>query len=598
MTCAALALGTAGCGNGQADQSTSEERDGGTLAGGPTEERKPSEGEREALTINAFNNLITEDFVSAFHQVYPEVELELISYAGTNGSAYAQSLLEHGDLPDIYLSTQNFSKESQEKYLLDLSNYDFVNNYSNALLDSQDINGSIYMLPSGYALIGIFYNKTIMEENQWEVPESFEELLELSKEIEEAGYQAVGNGMDLDGHAFSYFFNLGNTVYFDTPEGADWKEEFPRGAVDAAENDGIRRAAEYYCRWVENGFISEEHVSTKDFFAGKCVFYLSVGISSFEHAAENGKTYEIGIIPWLSQDGGNNMLTRNVNKYIGLNKALGEEGSEQKLEDALKLMSFVSSPEGQRALMANSYVYMWPLNDSRFSGANPYQEVMGLVNEGRTVPLVYVGWESLLVPIAHDLQKLIAGEITVDELPERFDETRNAVINGVSDDVYATAVERLTMEETARLAAIAEGKAVGADCALISLNEYHGNDLCNKSGLGWYLYEGPVDTGMINMIRPAAATISTLEMSGAEIKAMRDAGLDINENGMPYQFLLFTRGDMELEDDVLYKVAVSTKELTQDRLAAATETEVSPAEAIGAYLRELKLVDGESLIWD
>ena len=120
-------------------------------------------GEREALTICSFNKLITEDFIETFRREYPEVNIELISYAGTNGSGFARHTLEHGDIPDIYVSSQNFSRESHEKYLLDLSNYDFINNYTTTLLDSMDINGGIYLLPSGYQLTGIYYHNTILE---------------------------------------------------------------------------------------------------------------------------------------------------------------------------------------------------------------------------------------------------------------------------------------------------------------------------------------------------------------------------------------------------------------------------------------------------
>ncbi len=82
----------------------------------------------EELTISSFNNLITEDFISAFHKKYPEVNLKVISYAGVNGSGYALYSLKNGDIPDIYISSQNFDKDAQQKYLLDLSNYEFINN--------------------------------------------------------------------------------------------------------------------------------------------------------------------------------------------------------------------------------------------------------------------------------------------------------------------------------------------------------------------------------------------------------------------------------------------------------------------------------------
>lgn len=587
-----LTASLAGCGKNRPEKGAGS---GGKQAADSQDKEKA--GEREALTIASFNNLIKEEFITAFHEVYPEVELQIVSYAGSNGSGYAMHSLEHGDIPDIYVSSQNFSKESQEKYLLDLSNYDFVNNYSNTLLDAQDINGGIYLLPSGYQLTGIYYNKTILEENGWEVPQSFEELAMLSEKIEAAGYQTMGHGMSLDGFPFNYFFNIGNTMYFGTPEGTEWKEEFPEGRATAVGNSALQETAQYFNKWVEHGFITTQHTETSQFYEGDCVFFLCLGLTEYEYTASDGKLYEFGTIPWLSEDGSSNMLTRTVSRYMGINKNLADKGNEQKLEDALKLMDYVSTPEGQRTLLSSGSQYMSSLNGDTISEDSPYREIADLVKEGRTVPLLYVGWEDRIIPIAQDIKCLISGEIGVDELLEAFDETNDKLLGGSSDDVFAVAAQTLTLEETAKLVAIAEGKAVGADCAMISLNEYHGNDLSNNQGLAWFLYDGEINTEVVNMIRPKAAAISTLEMTGADIKAMQGDGFDLDGNGQPYEYLLFTKGDMELEDSAVYKVAISTGELTQERLADAVETEVSPLEAIVDYLRELENVSADVIDW-
>lgn len=584
LLCITMITACTACGN---DKNTQE-----------TKSQKEVTKEHEALTITSFNNLIKEDFIEAFHKEYPEVKLDINSYSGINGSGYALHSLENGDIPDIYITSQSFSKQSQEEYLLDLSNYDFVNSYSNTLLDSLDVNGSIYLLPSGYTLTGIYYNKTILEENHWEVPTSFKELVALSKKIEKAGYQTMGHGMSLDGFPFNYFFNIGNTVYFGTPEGTEWKEEFSQGDAKAVGNKKLKETIQYFNQWIKHGFITANHMGTEDFFEGKCVFFLCLGLSEYTNTTEDGKTYEFGTIPWLSEDGSNNMLTRNVSRYMGINKSLAEKGKEQKLEDALKLLNYVSTVEGQKALMSSSSEYMSSLNESTLPEDSPYQEIVDLVNEGRTVPLLYVGWEDLIIPIAGDIKKFIQGDMNADKLMEAFDKTKEGLKDGSSDDIYAIASETLTMEETAKLIAVAEGKAVDADCAMISLNEYHGNDLSNNLGLGWYLYQGDINSDILNVIRPRAETISILEMTGAEIKEMQTKGFDLNENENPYPYFLTTKNDMELEDTTTYRLAISTNELTKEMLEKATETESVPREAIIDYLKSLKTVSADVIVWE
>lgn len=554
----------------------------------------------EPLTINRFNIYITEEFVNALHEVYPEINLQIVSYAGKNGSGYAQCSMEMDDMTDIHVTTQPFHKELMSERFTDLSNYDFVNNYSTFLLNSLDVDGGIYLLPSGYMVAGMYYNKTIMQENGWQVPDSFEELMELVPQIEAAGYQPFANAIDLDGFPFNYFFSLGNTIYFGTQDGVKWKKSFPKGEAAAAGNEGLENVVQYYNEWVENGVITGEHMSANEYMeSGNVVFYLCLGLTSYEYEAEDGSTYEFGIMPWLSRDGSNNMLTRNVPRYFGINKHLEEEGNEQKLEDALHVMEFISTEAGQNAIMASTNSYISPLSDGKMADDNPFQEVADVIDSGHSVQMVYVGWEDLIVPIAQDIRGLISGEIPAEKLTEEFDTTYDEVSNLGSDTLYGTLTETLSYEKTAELCAIAEGKAVDADCAMVSLNEYHGDDNYNLKGVGWHLWADIITTEQITMICPGVTgTISVLELTGAEIKEMQKAGFDANQNGNPYDYVLVTRGDAELEDDTVYRLAIATNELPETVQEKAESIEITPETAIQNYVKELGTFGASDIVWE
>ncbi|WP_373219005.1 ABC transporter substrate-binding protein [Ruminococcus sp. 5_1_39BFAA] len=391
-------------------------------------QEEETEGGHEPITIIRSNDLITEEFVNALHKVYPEINLQIVSYGGRNGSGQAQYSMEMDDMTDIYVTSKAFNKELMPERLVDLANYDFINSYSTFLLNSLDVKGGIYLLPTGYTVAGMFYNKTIMQENGWSVPDSFEELLALAPEIEAAGYQPFANAISLEGYPFNYFFSLGNTIYFGTQDGVQWKENFPKGKASAAGNEGLEEVVQYYNEWIENGIITNEHMSTEEYLeSGNVVFYLCLGLPSYEYETEDGKTYEFGIMPWLSRDGSNNMLTQDVPRYFGLNKHLEEEGNEQKLEDALHVLEFLSSEAGQEAIMsmAATNLYASPLNMDEISEDHPYQEVADVINSGHTVQQVFVGWEDILIPVARDMRAVITGELSADELLEKLDETYN-----------------------------------------------------------------------------------------------------------------------------------------------------------------------------
>lgn len=587
--CALLALaGLSGCSHSQAPQATGQAASAGNA--------------HQAITL-ATNNVKYEGFIQALHRVYPEINIELVSYAGRNGSFFTKQTLENGDIPDIYSATRFFAPEAQRTYLLDLSGYDFINNYATHLLNEMDNQGGVYLLPSAYNVGGIYYNKTILEENGWAVPTSFEELMALAPKIQAAGYQVCRALMDLDGYPFTHFTGLANTVYFYTPEGAQWKADYLAGQAGAADNAGMKAAVEYMGKWIDAGFISPDDVNAaaaqEAFLNGECAFYLSLGLSSYETTGQDGKTYALGAMPWLSERGDGNILIRNVSRYYGINKALAEPGNEQKLADALHVLEFMATPEGQSALSGGSYLVVTPLATSQMPQDNPFYDVRDLVAQGRTMEHLYVGWEHYITPLSAQIEAYILGEIDADGLLAAFDRIRDSVREGGTANGFATVAQRLTLEETARLCAIALGKAANADAALVSLGAYHdGNQ--NKFGVNWYLYPGTVDTEVINMVKPHSPSITVLEMSGREIREMAAAGFDLQGDGNPYPYVLAIRGDGALEDEARYRLAVGVNELTEQALRAQAQAEtvdISAGDALIAYLKELKTVTPKALAW-
>ena len=349
-------------------------------------------------------------------------------------------------------------------------------------------------------------------------------------------------------------------------------------------------------RYIDDGIITSDDVSNEDYFAcGDTVFDLNIGISDYSYTTEDGDTYEFGIMPWLSEDGSNNMLTRNVSRYFGVSKALEESGNEQKLEDATNLMRFIASPEGQEAILGASNIWMSPLNGAEMSEGHPYYEVADTINSGHTVQMVYVGWEDLIIPIAQDIRQFIAGDLTKDELIAAFDETYAEVAEGTTD-TYGTLTETLTLEQTAQLNAIAEGIAADADCALVSLNEYHGDGLSNTLGIGWYLYASDIDMARVNMVAPNAATISVVELTGAEIKAIADAGFDVNADGNPFPYVLVTKDGAELDDNTTYRLAFATGSVLGYEDAEEV-LEITPQQAMCDYTASLGEFGAADITW-
>ena len=119
-----------------------------------------------ALTWTRWNGF--DSFLELASRTYPEIELEITAYAGANRTGYSWVQMRADDIPDIFISSQIIDEDLAKERLVDLANYDFVDGLSTALLDQVAIDGGIYALPVNNVMYGIYYNKTLMEEHNWE----------------------------------------------------------------------------------------------------------------------------------------------------------------------------------------------------------------------------------------------------------------------------------------------------------------------------------------------------------------------------------------------------------------------------------------------
>ena len=119
--------------------------------------------DHEAITIDApYQNM--SPFIDKVHEKYPEINIEVVPYCGSNTTAWVKAMLKADEMTDIYFTTfYSAQNEDVSDRLLDLSGYDFTDNYVQSRLREVTFNGCIYLLPLYYSCFGITYNKTLLE---------------------------------------------------------------------------------------------------------------------------------------------------------------------------------------------------------------------------------------------------------------------------------------------------------------------------------------------------------------------------------------------------------------------------------------------------
>ena len=214
----------------------------------------------------------------------------------------------------------------------------------------------VYLLPVNNTMYGIYYNKTLMEEYGWQVPENFAGLKALCEEIRAAGLIPGVVGTELTGNTFSAVFNLAKTSWLTTPEGRAWEQAFLTGDATAA---GMwEDTMDYVQQYIDIGMFETDpgalsnSALVREYLGGrKAVFCTATWASSITEL-ESGD--QLGLMPYIGEDGSKNIYMYNPSSYIGISKRLTQPGNEQKLEDALKLLSLIYTPEGQAAFQNES----------------------------------------------------------------------------------------------------------------------------------------------------------------------------------------------------------------------------------------------------
>lgn len=541
-----------------------------TACGGKTETVKKDDT-HEAVTFMA-PYMEEEAFIEQVHSVYPEVNIEIVPYSGDNTTTCLQNMFEANDLPDICtLTVYDPMTDHVSDKLLDLSGYDFTDNYVESRLQEVSDNGAIYLLPSSYNCYGITYNKTLLREHGWELPNSFAELEALAAEAKEAGVDLCLPQIQYPGYGFQYLCNIADADFLGTLDGKLWQKDYLSGEANVSNTPGMMQAMAYVQKWKDIGMLNDsgdaldDNVTRQRMTEGNTLFLIG-GTNGIVESDDNADKF--GLMPYLSEDGTQNVFVLKVNRFYGLNKKL--EQNPQKLEDALKVMRVLSTVEGSSALIPAKTLKcsLLPFKDAKADDTY-YADVADVLNAGNTAPFIYSGWENTIVTTGTKMLDFIKGDATMEDVIRQMDEDQDSVVNNTPDTI-TTVTEELSQEDCAMLVGRCFAQATGSDLALVSLSTWiPGNPTDqNHHGVAAKLYAKGITDYDLSVILPTGwnRTIQTVTLTGQQINDLLATGYDAYGNGKGYPYVMAS--PVQPEADKAYQVAICG---VSDQLAAEAD---------------------------
>lgn len=554
--------------------------------------------EHEAITMMTSGGNYAA-FEEALHSVYPEVNIEFVSYKGYDTTDYCFTQLKAGDITDIFAVSQTPSEEMQKNNLIDLSGEEFINSMHLSLLSDVTVDGAVYMLPSNVSFFGNYYNKTLFEKHGWKVPESMEELEELIPKIKEAGVNVAECTTQYYGSSFSFLFNAAAPEFTTSLEGIKWMKEYTAGTTPATGH--IESAVDTFQHWIDIGMISVGSTPESDastvarFKEGNTAFLVTTTNDMTFTQNSDGTGDEYGIMPYLSYGGANNVIVTKVSYYYGLSKKL--QDNPQKLEDALKVMAFMATPEGQKSLVTKSNTIS-PLKNDIVDSSHPLYDVSVMVDQGKSMSLVY--WEQYTADIGRETMELMKGNIDKTAFIKKLDEIQQKVVAEGGVKKLADVEEDLTKQELAQLVGTCFAKATGADCALISIGDFHGHGLENNKGINARLYSSvTLDKNVVCTFNPLGwtNTIKLMTLNGADIKRYADEGFFKEGDETPFEYIIVTKDGAAIDDNTTYTVACVTENADRAANGNLTDSGIIGQDALVEYLEQLGTISKETIKW-
>jgi ABC-type glycerol-3-phosphate transport system substrate-binding protein len=545
----------------------------------------PVDQDKTMITVRVeFGAGQSSNLEQVLEEQFPEVDI-VLRHDGSADSVYTvKANLEAGVECDLILSRRlPVVADIAGQYLLDLSSETFVDHYYMTAVDRcADSDGNLYYLPGPMDVYGIVYDKTMFEENGWELPHSYSEFLDLMNTIrlEDSEVTPLQVSM-MYPDMFQIIFNTYNyeQVYAGR-ENYLWLAAYQNG--QGSMTGHMEQAAETFKKLMEDGIFAASDIEVSPSERSRMMYesHTAAMIIECQNALSYARDYqsdhEVAMMPfWTSDEENGDFLYGIPGYYMAINKSAAEESQEKKAI-LLDILSYLSSVEGQEMLIGEDFqvsnVAGVPLNDNAFS-----QEILQTIEKGQVINTFYLAAGETNKQVEREMlataADMLNGDMSVEDWLLAADNARNQYLDDtlVQEEVYGQADTTLTRLETAYT--MAEMYASEMDTPI---------GICR--GGGWsqstngYLYQGDITDSALACITPQK------EHSAQEENPWADC---IVASSMTGQQIIDILNDSE--------ESRSTRGLSVYYVAYGLKVEFNPWGEEGQRVLSCKLPDGTEL---
>jgi len=312
VTCLAGTL-MAGCGD--SDTSTGTENDDSKVTEQENNGEAQSKGSDEKVTLTVLAGQSTtdvgiEDMIDeALAEKYPNITLEWECVGwGADFQPKMQQYLQSG-LPDIMIGkAQDVITYGNQGVLGEISS-EYTDRVMDAATENVTMDGKTYGLVYNALYQGVYYNKTMFQENGWEIPETMEDLQNIIDACNEKGIVPFASHMvdtwSIGNMTMQFAMN---DVFNKNPK---WGDDFRAGEVSFTDSEDMQAAYQYnkliYDNTFKETFSLEQTDCDAKMVLGEAAMKVS-GSWSIQNFLDIDDSFDFGIFPFPNQTGDSKLI--------------------------------------------------------------------------------------------------------------------------------------------------------------------------------------------------------------------------------------------------------------------------------------------------
>lgn len=562
-----------------------------------------------AFTINEFERAVEEKF--------SEIDIiQVGNYTYGMGIEEYKARLEHDDLTDIVMTWPlEVGEEYWEDRLIDLSGMECTSKYTLSMLNSIEQDGKLYYLPGPAQVRGLVYNKTLFEENGWEIPEDYEGFLKLCETIESTGIRAVQLGFRNSEVLETAFIGYNYANYFSKPQDMQWLEAYNAGEGNFG--DHFSGALDVYQEMIDAGVWKPDDLDItyadreKMLYKRECAMVEDSVLLAGMAREQSVFGDEFALMPFFNPGENSDWVRIYMVCYIGLNKHLLEPANKAKYELVKELLDYISTPEGQTVLQADTGG-MFSSITGMAAPDNPELEALAdALNHGRYV--LFPTLTNVQGALQQGLAGMLKGEMTKEDVVRLVDEQNINPPQAEPPEVLGTATDDFTMMETGSFVTDAMKAWSGQEIALFLDNGKDGT--YNSKGLRAALYQGDITTTDIKRIFPdkkqsETGNLCKIKMTGANLITTLEHSIPVGavEEGWFYYFSglemtynpkatpgeriskIITTDGKEIDPQKEYTIAVMDQTVPEEFIISYEDTGITIKELLEETIRNTKII--------